>query len=163
METWKPVPEHPDYEVSDLGRVRSWKNNRHGRAREPRLLKPSRRNRGYVAVNLDTSCVRFIHHLVLEAFIGPRPKGTECAHFNGVVDDNRLTNLRWATPLENGRDNARLGVSKGERHGSSKLTEAAVRDIRSSGERTAVLAARYGVAFGTVCAARARRSWVHVS
>lgn len=162
MERWLPIEGHPDYEVSDLGRVRSWKNGKWGRRAAPRLLTQSLSKNGYLRVNLDTTTVRLTHHLVLEAFTGLRPAGTECAHSNGDPLDNHLTNLRWATPQENGADNARHGVSKGERHGSHKLTEEAVREIRRSPMRNKELAAKFGVAHGTISHVRAGQAWRHV-
>lgn len=162
LERWLPIEGHLDYEVSDLGRVRSWKNGKWGRRAAPRLLMQSLTRGGYLRVNLDTSVVRLTHHLVLEAFTGPRPAGTECAHTNGDPLDNHLTNLRWATPQENGADNARHGVLKGSRHPGCKLTEEAVREIRRSPMRNKDLAAKFGVSHGTVSRVRAGQSWTHV-
>lgn len=51
----------------------------------------------------------FVHHLVLFAFIGPRPEGKECCHNNGNGFDNRVENLRWDTHLNNMEDRLRHG------------------------------------------------------
>lgn len=161
-ERWLPIDGHPDYEVSDLGRVRSWKNGKWGRRPAPRLLMQSLTRSGYLRVNLDNSVVRFIHQLVLEAFIGPRPAGTECAHGNGDPLDNHLSNLRWATPQENGADNARHGVLKGARHPNCKLTDDAVREIRSSPLKIRELAAKFGVSRGAIQRAKTGNAWTHV-
>jgi len=53
---------------------------------------------------------RYIHHLVLEAFVGPRPPGTECCHRNDIKTDNRLENLRWDTSSANMYDRVRNGI-----------------------------------------------------
>jgi hypothetical protein len=45
-----------------------------------------------------------VHRLVLLAWVGPPPAGTEACHNNGMADDNRLVNLRWGTRSENTRD-----------------------------------------------------------
>lgn len=161
-ERWLPVEGHLDYEVSDLGRVRSWKNGKWGRRTAPRLLMQSLSANGYLRVNLDTSVVRLTHHLVLEAFVGLRPEGAECAHGNGDPLDNHLSNLRWATPQENGADNALHGVIKGELHGNHKLTEEWVREIRRSDLPMRALATKYGVSYGSIQKVRAGRSWTHV-
>jgi hypothetical protein len=50
-----------------------------------------------------------VDHMVLEAFVGPRPDGTECCHSNDIQSDNRLSNLRWATHRENCADRSLNG------------------------------------------------------
>lgn len=50
---------------------------------------------------------RFIHHLVLEAFVGPMPAGKEADHKNRIQGDNRSCNLRWATKQINCRNSLR--------------------------------------------------------
>jgi hypothetical protein len=160
METWIAVTEHHD--VSDRGNVRTWKNGKWGRLDAPRPMKSGVGNHGYLRVNINDR-VQLVHHLVLEAHVGPRPEGAHGAHFNGNKLDNRLENLRWATPRENGADNARLGVSKGELHGMHKLTEDAVREIRSQSERTyRSLAEEFGVSVGTIQRVIKRQGWTHV-
>lgn len=47
---------------------------------------------------------RYVHHLVLETFVGPRPDGMETRHLNGNHSDNRVENLAWGTKSENGAD-----------------------------------------------------------
>jgi hypothetical protein len=54
------------------------------------------------------------------------------------------------------------GIAHGERHGSHKLTDSTVEQIRRSSENAAMLAERYGVARRTVADARARRTWRHL-
>ena len=43
---------------------------------------------------------QFVHRLVAEAFIGPRPDDHTVDHINRVRDDNRVENLRYATASE---------------------------------------------------------------
>lgn len=74
---------------------------------------------------------KFLHRLVLEAFLGPCPPGKQCCHFNDDGTNNRLENLRWDTSKANSADayrNKRIKI--GERHHQSKLTEDQVREIR---------------------------------
>lgn len=47
--------------------------------------------------------------LVLEAFVGPRPPGMDCCHWDDVPTNNVLGNLRWATPAANTADKLRNG------------------------------------------------------
>jgi transposase-like protein len=50
----------------------------------------------------------------------------------------------------------------GENHGEAKLTEDAVRLIRSSGETLSILAARYGVDRSLIHQVRHHQIWRHV-
>ncbi|WP_420564726.1 HNH endonuclease signature motif containing protein [Thalassobaculum sp.] len=47
---------------------------------------------------------RYIHELVLEAFICPRPEGCVAAHWDDQPSNNDLSNLRWTTYKENAED-----------------------------------------------------------
>jgi hypothetical protein len=71
-------------------------------------MTPYDNGRGYRVVNLKLTTGYRCHvvgELVLRAFVGPRPATHyHAAHNNGRPHDNRLTNLRWATPKENDAD-----------------------------------------------------------
>lgn len=136
MEIWKEIPDYPLYEVSNMGRVRSWNNGRWGRRKTPLILKPFYSgNYRYNAVgiyNEDGISTPTIHRLVMLAFCGPRPDGMETRHLNGNKRDNRLSNLSWGTRTENVHDRNIHGThNKGERHGMSKLTKKQVIEIRN--------------------------------
>lgn len=121
-EIWRPVVGHKGkYEVSSLGRVRSlprifergpgtrtrgtmvrWK----GKMLNPTPMECS----GHLVVGIGLrGRLRLVHHLVLEAFVGPRPLGMECLHRNDIPDDNWIGNLRWGTRAENIEDAFRNG------------------------------------------------------
>lgn len=55
---------------------------------------------GYMHVSINGKQV-LMHRFVYEAFNGEIPEGYEIDHKNTVRDDNRLENLRIATPKEN--------------------------------------------------------------
>lgn len=113
-EIWKPVVGfEKSYEVSNLGRVRSltrsWPQmSRHGstytHTKTGRLLRPGTMTSGHLTVAIGSRNSRLVHHLVLGAFVGPRPAGTECRHLDGNPRNNRLENLKWDTRGNNGRD-----------------------------------------------------------
>ncbi|AWN02654.1 HNH endonuclease [Mycobacterium phage Xavia] len=120
-EEWRPIPGTGGrYDVSDMGRVRSngWEFIRSDgvptRVRAKVLSARSSHPAGYVMVNLvmpdGTRRHVHVHHLVLEAFVGPRPDGHYGCHNNGDPSDNRLANLRWDAPTENSFDKIRHGT-----------------------------------------------------
>lgn len=120
-ERWLPVPGYEGiYEVSDEGRVRSLPRvDAQGGMRRLRMFHPSRMDRwGHLGVKLRRDGViksYYVHRLVLEAFVGPCPPGMEGCHWNDVPDDNRLSNLRWATKSENRLDSVRNGTDPNAR------------------------------------------------
>lgn len=123
-ETWRPVPSHVGlYEVSDLGRVRSLDRivvGAAGRQRRVagRILRPTLRPDGRHKVALcrgGVETTRLVAHLVLEAFVGPRPGDLDACHNDDDQGNDRLANLRWDTHLANCKDRTDNGG-----HGSQK-------------------------------------------
>ena len=120
-EVWKEIKGYPFYEVSNLGRVRSWMP-RGGRCRStdrtkaPRLKSPSR-SKTYLFVSLTelpgiNEGVRAnIHRLVLEAFGPDRRLNDESRHLDGNGYNNRLDNLCWGDSKANKDDNTRNNVN----------------------------------------------------
>jgi hypothetical protein len=174
-EEWRSVPGYEGvYEVSNLGRVascfRQTPCSRHGTRTYPRrVLKLRPTSGGYVRAGLaygGTTRTLLVHRLVAMAFLGPPPEGMEVCHNNGQRADNRATNLRWDTRVNNHADMAAHGTAmRGERQHQAKLTEDKVRHIRRSyaeGVSRAALAKQHGVAWSTIQAVTARRNWRHV-
>lgn len=161
IEVWLPVPEYEGlYEVSNHGRIR-----RAGGG----CLSPSSTH-GYLHVSLSKSgearTIR-VHVAVLTAFCGPPPfDGAQAAHNDGDKINCHLTNLRWATPVENQADVERHGRRcKGENVYGAVLTESEVRSIRariSNGERNRPIAEYFGVSVSTIHLIRHNRIWRHV-
>lgn len=112
-EVWKPVVGYEGlYGVSNHGNVRSldrFVTDKNGikKRRKGQPLKPILQKRGYMAVGIGGT--KYIHRLVLEAFVGPCPEGMETCHNNGVRTDNRLENLRWDTSSANNDDIVKHG------------------------------------------------------
>lgn len=101
----KTIKDFPNYLITDSGRV--WND------KYKRWLIPIKQPHGYLTVTLGGISKRYIHRLVLEAFIGKCPKGMQCCHNNGNKADNRLENLRWDTRSNNNKDKIKHGKTKG--------------------------------------------------
>lgn len=134
-EGWRDIPDYEGlYQVSNLGSVMRLAGSE--KCLTNRLLKPKPNQRGYCRVTLSRDMIystRYIHHLVMEAFVGPRPKSFEINHLNGIKSDNRLANLEYCTAQAN-REHLYevLGYKDtGESAPSHKLNETDVRRIRN--------------------------------
>ena len=155
---YRPIPGHPDYMVGSDGSVF-------------RRLKCARTRRGYFRITLctgrkDERVRRWLHHLVLEAFVGPRPEGMQACHYpDHNPANNCRENLRWDTPKGNAGDRLKSGrydPIRGSKHYKAKLDDEAVRAIRAAraaGERLAVIAARYGISDKLVSLIARRKIW----
>lgn len=66
---------------------------------------------------------RYVHRLVLEAFVGKCPKGMWARHFpDRDTSNNRLDNLSWATAAQNHADKKVHGTQpRGEKCHNAKL------------------------------------------
>lgn len=174
-EEWRKT-EFPLYEVSNLGRVRSWRNEAGNTRTEPRILKPWQSGRMYksgkrgsmqIMICTDSGNVkRKIHHLVLEAFEGPCPEGCEAAHLDGDITNNRINNLDWVTHIENEKHKRIHGtLLRGENATGVKLTKVEVKEIRemaAKGVTHAQIAREFKVTRRTVSNIINRVSWKHI-
>lgn len=165
--TWLPVIRCPGLDVSRDGRVRSWRvrGSKTKMLQTPRQLK-QRKKGAYLVVGTHTSgkyTTWFVHRLVLEAFVGPCPDGMEARHINGDPENNDLSNLAWATKLENESDKETHRTSHiGSRGMRRKLTEENVLEIRRAiiaGDSFASLGRRFNVTWQSVQAIARRKSW----
>lgn len=170
-EIFRQIEGFPGYRVGNHGVVQSrWLRGQRRLTETWHDLKPIRLEWNYRSVNLHREgqkVTRRVHHLVLEAFVGPRPSGMVCCHYDGDPANNRLDNLRWDTPKANSDDKRRHGTMVvGERAPKAKLGEADVREIRSlhaKGTRPDDLASRFGVTRENIRAIVARKSWRHLA
>jgi len=178
-ERWLPIVGFEAfYEVSDLGRVRSFARDvsrvRRGRVekftRAPRFLKPhaEKPRKGqtwYARVGLclpgEPAALYLVNRLVLQAFVGPCPVDMESCHWDGDGLNNRLTNLRWDTHPSNHLDTVRQGrfylphVGAGEDHPNAKLTNGQRAEILARrGETHKALADEFGVSFQRIAQIR---------
>lgn len=110
QEIWKKVEGHERYEVSNMGRVKSFV-----RKKEGWILAP-RRSNGYERVWIDGKNYS-IHRLVAKAFCEGYAEGLVTNHINEIKHDNRVENLEWVTVWQNvhhgtGLARARMALMK---------------------------------------------------
>lgn len=97
VEEWRKVPGYDGfYEVSNHGRVRSYKSTRRRYDGRPKILATHTDAAGYKRATLDRKH-QYIHRLVALAWLGPIPKGYEVHHSNKNRGDNRPDNLDIVT------------------------------------------------------------------
>jgi hypothetical protein len=137
MEEWKSVPGFSDYEISDLGKIRSKdrvKSYKNGRlihyTSKVKLLRVHPDN-GFLMTDLiDDKGVRktvYPHKAVAQAFIenkSPR-KNKVVIHIDGDYKNNSISNLKWSTYSESiligfrlgKRDNSNLWLKRRLKYG----------------------------------------------
>ena len=185
-EIWKSIPGFPFYEASNHGRIRtiprvakrvSKNGNRSDMHLKSRILTPQRhrynKKTGRPAAMLlrlldesETYKTVYVHHMILFAFVGPKPDEMECCHYDGDASNNRLENLRWGTSKDNSADIIRHGRYKapphrfGENGTRAKLTNKQIVEILDSewGRRGigSGLARRFGVTNSAIYEVRRR-------
>lgn len=105
-EEWRNIPGYEGkYQVSNVGRVRSYVGADR-RGGEPRLMNIYFDIDGYPKVSLCMNKTQKgikVGRLVLMAFVGNPPPGTEMFHIDGDRNNSRLDNLRWESHAENNR------------------------------------------------------------
>lgn len=176
-ERWLPLPGFEDrYEISDFGRGRSIEHTvQQGiatRVIKQKILKLRfRKLDGYVVLKLfrrpqkKHAYEKKVHSLVLLAFVGPAPIGSngrklDVCHKNDDKRNNRLDNLEYGTRKKNIEDafrNGKMGTPKQSLAISRRtrvLTDAQVVGIREQygnvGITLSSLAKKHQVSIGTI-------------
>lgn len=99
MEIWKQIKDYPGYEVSNWGRIKSFKQDKKGKILNGVIRK------GYLQVDFRKDGITHsegVHRIVLATF-SPK-EGMELYtvnHKDGNPLNNRLENLEWLTLSEN--------------------------------------------------------------
>jgi len=96
-EEWREVIGFPDYQVSNLGRVKSLN---YMKTKKEQILKPQI-SIGYYYIQLGRGNCKRVNRLVAQAFL-PNPENLrDCDHINRNKLDNRVENLRWSSRSDN--------------------------------------------------------------
>lgn len=97
IEIWKNIEGYPNYQISNMGRVKNTKRNI--------IMRPSKSS-GYYAINLysNSKQKRFTIHRLVATFFVPNPKNLPCVnHIDGDKSNNLASNLEWCTHKENSK------------------------------------------------------------
>lgn len=178
---YRELPGFPGYRAGNDGTIWScWARSKGGtktrqvyvRSSRWKKLATRRHSQGYRMVGLKNVGgvykIKYVHHLVLEAFVGPKPDGLLARHKNDVQDDNRLENLIWGTSTENILDrnaNKPEATPKGSRHWRARLDPDKVRLIRTrltNGESPYAIAPEFGVSASSIYDIMDGKTWKHV-
>lgn len=110
-EVWKPWRDGT-YEVSDSGNIRRAKPGISTFVGRP--VRPSVGGSGYAQAQLSSdgkSCRVYVHHAVMEVFVGMRPVGFVVNHKDSNRQNNALENLEYVSQ----RDNCIHALNSGRR------------------------------------------------
>lgn len=168
IEFWLPVAGFPSYDVSSMGRVRSWFTN------VPTILKFDSSTRdGRLRVTLyrrlggKRQSKRFLVHRLVALLFIDNPLGFPVVnHLTGIPRNNWVLNLEWTTRAANEQHAKEHGLkAHGERMYNAILTEQKVREIRALGEQ-GISGRKIGRIFNidqsSVWAICHRKAWRHV-
>lgn len=179
-EEWRPIEGWPDYEISNLGRVRRMTDavslmygglRKIVRTPADYILKPAVKGTSAkykyhgVVLTRDSQSRSFkIAVLVCRAFCGEKPSSLHhAAHRDGNSFNDRADNLYWVTPKQNGADRSRHGrTPRSIDIGWNKLKEEDVLKIRallSDGISAGMIARMYGVERNTIQNIKANKNW----
>jgi hypothetical protein len=134
VEEWKCIEGFLDYQVSNLGRIKSFKKHN---GYNIKILKLNEDVYGYLYVNLYRNKLenkRTVHRLVLLTFKPIlNPNDFQINHIDGNKKNNNTSNLEWCTGSENILHAFKIGLINkmyGLKNPSCKLTKDKVIQIR---------------------------------
>lgn len=175
-EIWRDVPGFGGhYRASSLGRIGSKarvvkKAHKSGAVMAQqypaRVLHPTTTG-GYGQVHIGVNQKRLrvrVHHMVLLAFVGPRPEGAFGCHNDGNPHNNSPDNLRWDDHFGNMQDRKRHGnYATGENHHGAKISEEQALVIAKDPRVASAISRDTGVSIRIIQRIKSRKTWLHLS
>jgi len=126
-EEWRSIKDYPDYEISDMGRIRRCTDS--NRSPSGTIIKPDTVMRdGYRTVRLwhNGKCFHlWVYRLVSNTFIGAIPPGYVRHHKDEDKTNDNLNNIEYVT-----QNSHRFFHNFGKRNPSAKLKIDQVHEIR---------------------------------
>lgn len=98
-ETWKTIEDFPEYQVSNYGIIKSFKQDKIS----GKILKPYKNNENYYVIdlyNIFGRKVKKVHILLFESFIGKIPKNYVVHHIDFIKENNNLNNFKLMSKSE---------------------------------------------------------------
>jgi predicted XRE-type DNA-binding protein/predicted DNA-binding protein YlxM (UPF0122 family) len=166
-EEWRDIDGFPNYKCSNLGRIKSGKEQRE------RIIEIKPNIGGYFRVTLTDAngnhLSRMIHRIVAKAFI-PNPDNYPIVHHkNNIKTDNRITNLEWcpaSVNVKHGFDEHHRKVDYGENHSNAKINKNQAMKVISLMEENKLtqteISDKTGVSIPTIKQIKAKKNWKHI-
>lgn len=144
--------------------------DKNGNFRKVRVLKPQKRGKGYLYVNLMQNGQQkrvSVHRLVAELFVKNPDSKPQVNHKDGNKLNNFYENLEWCTNQENKKHAFDMGITKprdckGELNSMVKLNSESVIQILNSKDTVHNLAEKFNVSRSTIYKIKKRKRWNHV-
>jgi DNA-directed RNA polymerase specialized sigma subunit len=167
-EIWVNIAGYEElYQISNYGRVKSYKRHVYGEIRTPTPNK-----KGYLLINLidanHISKTYSVHRIVASAFIQNVHNFPIVNHIDGNVKNNRVSNLEWCDESYNMKHKYKLDptLGKGERNNSSNLTNEQVKEIYdltwNSRLKHSYIANKYKISSAYVSKIKSGTVWTHI-
>jgi hypothetical protein len=119
----KPIPNYPNYSITQDGKVWSHKNRK--------FLSSAFVGRGYKKLTLCNELGKkqfLVHRLVAITYLNNPENKAQINHINGIKTDNRVENLEWITAGDNNLHAFKMGLKeaniKASKLNVKKATEA---------------------------------------